>query len=89
MTPAARLLAALLRSYQRYLSPLLGARCRFHPTCSRYTLEAVERYGAVKGLYLGLRRLGRCHPWSDGGFDEVPERFTWRRTDEPAQGRAA
>ncbi len=66
------LLALLIRLYQWTLSPLLGPTCRFHPTCSRYALEALERYGALKGSWLTLRRLGRCHPWHPGGYDPVP-----------------
>src|SRR6185436_4465585 len=67
-----RLLAALIRGYQLTLSPLLPASCRFHPSCSQYTLEAVRKYGAVRGGWLGVRRLVRCHPWNPGGFDPVP-----------------
>ena len=58
-----------IRGYQLTLSPYLGAACRFEPSCSRYTLEAVERYGVLRGLWLGLRRIGRCHPFHAGGFD--------------------
>lgn len=67
-----RLLAALIRAYQLTLSPLLPASCRFHPSCSQYTLEAVRKYGAARGGWLGVRRLVRCHPWNPGGFDPVP-----------------
>jgi putative membrane protein insertion efficiency factor len=62
----------LIRLYQLTLSPLLGTRCRFHPTCSAYTYEAIERYGFFKGTYLGVRRLFRCHPFHAGGIDPVP-----------------
>ncbi len=61
-----------LRLYKRCLSPLLPPRCRFHPTCSEYCREAVERHGALKGGWLGLGRLCRCHPFSKGGVDPVP-----------------
>lgn len=63
---------ALIRGYQRFISPLLASSCRFHPTCSQYTLEAVERYGAIKGLWLGAKRISRCHPFNPGGYDPVP-----------------
>lgn len=62
---------AALRIYKRFLSPLLPSACRFHPTCSEYMLEAVANYGALRGVYLGVRRLLRCHPFAEGGFDPV------------------
>jgi putative membrane protein insertion efficiency factor len=62
---------ATLRLYKRFLSPLLPSACRFYPTCSEYMLEAVARYGVLRGVGLGLRRLGRCHPFHAGGFDPV------------------
>ncbi|MCY3991107.1 MAG: membrane protein insertion efficiency factor YidD [Caldilineaceae bacterium] len=65
-------LLLFIRLYQRGVSPLLGSNCRFHPTCSQYTYEAVERYGAAHGVWMGLRRICRCHPWNPGGFDPVP-----------------
>lgn len=67
-----RLLMALIRGYQLAISPWLGRNCRFHPTCSQYTLEAIERHGALKGLWLGVRRVSRCHPFHPGGHDPVP-----------------
>lgn len=67
-----RIVTTLIRGYQRFISPLLASNCRFHPTCSQYTLEAVERYGAAKGLWLGAKRIGRCHPFNPGGYDPVP-----------------
>ena len=66
------LILHIIRFYQRALSPLLGNSCRFHPSCSQYTYEAVERYGAAQGTWMGLRRICRCHPWHQGGFDPVP-----------------
>jgi uncharacterized protein len=64
--------ALLIRIYQWTLSPLLGPRCRFYPSCSQYALEAIERFGLVKGGWLAVARLARCHPWHAGGFDPVP-----------------
>jgi len=79
MDVIARALQAPIRAYQRFISPLLGDRCRFYPSCSQYTLEAIGRHGPLRGVYLGVRRLLRCHPWNAGGFDRVPETFSWRR----------
>jgi putative membrane protein insertion efficiency factor len=67
-----RLLALLIRGYQRLLSPLLPPSCRFHPSCSQYALEAIHRHGALKGSWLAVCRLARCHPFNAGGFDPVP-----------------
>ncbi len=65
-------LIVLFRFYRIFLSPLLGSNCRFHPTCSRYGLEAVRKYGAFKGGWLTIRRIFRCHPWGGHGHDPVP-----------------
>jgi putative membrane protein insertion efficiency factor len=67
-----RLLIACLRFYKRWISPLLGPRCRFHPTCSVYAMEAISRFGAFKGSWLAVRRVLRCHPFHPGGVDPVP-----------------
>ncbi len=67
-----RLLTTLIRLYRYLISPLMGPHCRFHPSCSRYALEAIEDHGALHGSALALRRLARCHPWHPGGFDPVP-----------------
>lgn len=67
-----RAAALLIRGYQRFLSPVLPASCRFYPSCSQYTLEAVTRYGLIRGGWLGLRRLVRCHPFNPGGHDPLP-----------------
>ena len=66
------LFTALIRLYQWTLSPLLGPKCRFYPSCSNYALEAIQRFGILHGSWLALRRLGRCHPWHPGGIDPVP-----------------
>ena len=63
----------LIRLYQRTVSPLLGPRCRFYPSCSQYTLEAIARFGILRGTGLGALRLMRCHPFNPGGFDPVPK----------------
>ncbi len=62
----------LLRSYKRFISPLLPPMCRFEPTCSVYTMQAVEKYGVARGVWLGVKRLSRCHPFNPGGWDPVP-----------------
>ena len=67
-----RVLLFLIRLYQKYLSPGLPRRCRFSPTCSQYAVEALRKYGPVKGLWLTLRRLAKCHPWGGSGYDPVP-----------------
>ena len=67
------LATAPIHLYRWTLSALLGRQCRFHPTCSAYAIEAVEKHGVVKGYWLALRRIGRCHPWGGAGFDPVPE----------------
>jgi putative membrane protein insertion efficiency factor len=60
-----------LRMYKRWISPMLPSACRFRPTCSEYMMEAVARHGVVRGVWMGLKRLGRCHPFHTGGFDPV------------------
>ncbi len=67
-----RPLVALLRGYKRFLSPLLPPMCRFEPTCSIYMMQAIEKYGALRGVWLGIRRLSRCHVFNPGGWDPVP-----------------
>ena len=71
-SPAARVLVLMLTGYRKFVSPLLGARCRFYPSCSAYALEAVQLHGALRGSWLALRRLSRCHPFHRGGLDFVP-----------------
>jgi putative membrane protein insertion efficiency factor len=66
------ILLGLITVYQYVVRPLLGAHCRFHPSCSEYAREAIARHGAARGLVLAVRRIGRCHPWNPGGYDPVP-----------------
>jgi putative membrane protein insertion efficiency factor len=87
------MLRLLIRGYQFLISPVLtlivgpGCGCRFEPTCSQYLLEAVETHGALRGGWLGLRRLGRCHPWGGSGFDPVPSASSCRGPGVPAAGK--
>jgi putative membrane protein insertion efficiency factor len=68
-----RLLLGLIAFYRRFISPLFPPHCRYEPTCSAYMAEAIRTHGALKGLSLGIRRVGRCHPWAPGGVDKVPD----------------
>jgi putative membrane protein insertion efficiency factor len=84
MSPAGAvraLLLGLIRLYQLTLSPWLGTRCRYDPTCSRYAAEAITRFGVCRGTWLAAKRLGRCHPWGPSGYDPVPD------LDSPAARR--
>jgi putative membrane protein insertion efficiency factor len=67
-------LMGIIRIYQLVVSPLLGPRCRFHPSCSCYAHTAIERHGVLRGSWLGAKRLFRCHPFSEGGYDPVPDK---------------
>ena len=69
-----KILVILLKGYQYLVSPWFGQTCRFYPSCSCYAIEAVEKRGVLMGLWLSVRRIGRCHPWHPGGFDPVPEK---------------
>ena len=66
------LLIKLVRGYQYFLSPWVGSNCRFNPTCSNYAIQSLQEHGALKGSWLAIKRIGRCHPWADGGNDPVP-----------------
>ncbi|MEW6647469.1 MAG: membrane protein insertion efficiency factor YidD [Pseudomonadota bacterium] len=69
-----KILILLIGAYRYLISPFLGNNCRFHPSCSCYAHEAIERFGAWRGGWMAVRRLGRCHPWHEGGFDPVPDK---------------
>jgi putative membrane protein insertion efficiency factor len=71
-----RLAVGLIRIYQKLVSPNLGDNCRYRPTCSQYTVEAISKFGVFRGGWLGMKRIGRCHPLRPGGYDPVPDR--WR-----------
>lgn len=74
MSPAATIVTWTIGLYRRLISPLLPRSCRYEPTCSVYALDAVRIHGALKGSWLALRRIARCHPWAPGGVDRVPEK---------------
>ncbi len=88
-----RVLIALVRGYQLLFSAWVGGQCRFTPTCSQYTIDALRRHGAARGTYLGALRIARCHPWCAGGEDPVPNVFRWdawrRASEQPAQHAGA
>lgn len=67
-----RIFILVVKGYQFLISPLLGNNCRFYPSCSHYMIQAIERFGIFKGVFLGLKRLSKCHPWHEGGMDPVP-----------------
>jgi putative membrane protein insertion efficiency factor len=73
----------VLRGYRAVISPLYGDVCRYYPSCSRYTLEAIQEYGVIRGVALGVWRILRCHPWAAGGVDDVPHRHEHGFTETP------
>ena len=73
MTPLAYIVSLPVRAYRMILSPWVGHGCRYQPTCSAYSLEALEKHGAIKGTYLTIRRIMRCHPWGGSDIDNVPD----------------
>jgi uncharacterized protein len=83
----ARAIVALIRLYQLIVSPMLPPACRFYPSCSQYALVAVRDHGVVRGVWLGLTRLARCHPWNPGGVDFVPSKGDCRSAGARGQAR--
>ena len=83
MTLLSTVLIAPIRWYQRWISPALPPTCRFYPSCSAYAVRALEIHGPALGLYLAIRRLLRCHPWTPGGIDQVPPKGKWSSTPTP------
>lgn len=79
MSPASVLLRGLVRGYQLVLSPVLPASCRYQPSCSAYAMEAIGRFGAIRGGWLAMRRIARCHPWGGDGYDPVPDHASGHR----------
>lgn len=73
MNPIVWLLRALIKGYQWFVSPILPGSCRYYPSCSSYALEALDKHGPLKGGWMGAKRIFRCHPWNDGGYDPVPD----------------
>ena len=83
----ARLVIAVIRAYQRAVSPWLGDRCKYYPSCSEYAAQAIARFGILRGLVLAGHRLLRCNPWSDGGFDPVDDQRLFNpRVSAPSAG---
>ncbi len=74
MTPQAFVVSLPVRAYRLIFSPWVGHNCRYQPTCSAYAMDALERHGAVRGVILSIRRIGRCHPWGGDGYDPVPDK---------------
>jgi putative membrane protein insertion efficiency factor len=70
----------VLRAYRAAISPLYGDVCRYYPSCSHFTLQAIQQYGVIRGIWMGSRRIARCHPWAEGGIDDVPRRSSQRYT---------
>ena len=75
-----KILKGIIKIYQKAISPLMPPSCRFHPTCSNYGLEAIETHGALKGSWLAVRRISKCHPFHEGGYDPVPDKKTKSNT---------
>ena len=77
-----KIFIGLIRGYQRFISPLFPPSCRYYPTCSNYSVQAIQKHGAIKGSIMGISRILRCHPFVKGGYDTVPEQFSIRRNNK-------
>jgi putative membrane protein insertion efficiency factor len=77
-----KIFIGLIRGYQKFISPLFPPSCRYYPTCSNYSVQAIQKHGAIKGSIMGISRILRCHPFVKGGYDPVPEQFSIRRNKE-------
>ena len=77
-----KIFIGLIRGYQRFISPLFPPSCRYYPTCSNYSVHAIQKHGAIKGSIMGISRILRCHPFVKGGYDPVPEQFSIRRNNK-------
>ncbi|NCB65776.1 MAG: membrane protein insertion efficiency factor YidD [Bacilli bacterium] len=77
-----KIFIGLIRGYQRFISPLFPPSCRYYPTCSNYSVQAIQKHGAIKGSIMGISRILRCHPFVKGGYDPVPEKFSIRRNNK-------
>ncbi|TQM94189.1 membrane protein insertion efficiency factor YidD [Roseinatronobacter monicus] len=89
MTPLAWVVSLPVRFYRVVFSPWVGHGCRFQPTCSAYAMEALERHGAIKGTWLTIRRIGRCHPWGSSGYDPVPGTASETTSEQDAPRKTA
>ena len=83
-SPAARILMASVRGYQKVLSPAMGGNCRYYPSCSEYGYDAIRLYGAGRGAWMAVKRIGRCQPFHEGGYDPVPEPGQHKNNDTNA-----
>jgi uncharacterized protein len=85
-TTVQKILIAMIRGYRYLVSPWMGLHCRFYPSCSHYAAESIEHHGVLRGLWLALRRVLRCHPWHPGGFDPVPPSQRYRAVSSTKHG---
>ena len=79
-----KIMIGMVHGYQRLISPLFPPSCRYYPTCSNYTIQAIQKHGSLKGILMGMARILRCHPFVKGGYDPVPDHFSLKRNKEAA-----